>query len=185
MSKTRLLSPFCVLSRNQSSSLFSGLLCRFRYSPVERFFYKFDGIDCCSKLNAKFVNRLIHRCWQLPPPINSVTHCFFDGCYHLIDGDVAVGLCHSLAPLFRSATAETTSLAGSAAAPAARWRKFRRGKFHFEPPSRVTSLDHLVGAREQRWRHIGTHQATGIRPRCSPCPLAKTPDRVRRGGHAS
>src|SRR5215468_10187519 len=117
MSKTRLLSPFCVLSRNQSSSLFSGLLCRFRYSPVERFFYKFDGIDCCSKLNAKFVNRLIHRCWQLPPPINSATHCFFDGCYHLIDGDVAVGLCHSLAPLFRSATAETTSLAGSGPPP--------------------------------------------------------------------
>src|SRR5262249_41654769 len=90
-------------------------LCRFRYSPVERFFYKFDGIDCCPKLNAKFVNRLIHRWWQAPPPISSATHCFFDGCYHLIDGDVAVGLCHSLAPLFRSATAETTSLAGSAA----------------------------------------------------------------------
>src|SRR5262252_3698478 len=115
MSKTRLLSPFCVLSCNQSSSLFSGLLRRFRYSPVERFFYKFDGIDCCPKLNAKFVNGLTHRCWQLPPPINSATHCFFDGCYHLIDGDVAVGLCHSLAPLFRSATAETASLAGSAA----------------------------------------------------------------------
>jgi hypothetical protein len=30
-----------------------------------------------------------------------------------------------------------------------------------------------------------THHATGIRPRCSPCPLAKTPDRVqRRSGHA-
>src|SRR6266566_9064532 len=99
----------CSCSRS-GSSLFSGLLCRFRYSPVERVFYKFDGIDCCPKLNAKFVNRLIHRCWQLPPPINSATHCFFDGCYHLIDGDVAVGLCHSLAPLFRSATAETTSL---------------------------------------------------------------------------
>src|SRR5262245_4906636 len=116
MNKTRLLSPFCVLSCNQSSSLFSGLLCRFRYSPVERFFYKFDGIDCCPKLNAKPVNRLIHWCWQVPPPVNSATHCFFDGCYHLIDGDVAVGLRHSLAPLFRSATAETTSLAGSAAA---------------------------------------------------------------------
>src|SRR5215831_19833418 len=115
MSKTRLLSPFCVLSCNQSSSLFSGLLCRFRYSPVERLFYKFDGIDCCPKLNAKPVNRLIHRCWQVPPPVNSATHCFFDGCHHLIDGDVAVGLCHSLAPLFRSATAETTSLAGSTA----------------------------------------------------------------------
>src|SRR4029077_20125698 len=85
--QTQLISPFCVLSCNQSSSLFSSLLCRFRYSPVERFFYKFDGIDCCPKLNAKFVNRLIHRCWQLPTPINSATHCFFDGCYHLIDGD--------------------------------------------------------------------------------------------------
>jgi hypothetical protein len=28
------------------------------------------------------------------------------------------------------------------------------GKFHFEPPSRFTSLDHLVGAGEQRWRHL-------------------------------
>ena len=42
---------------------------------------------------------------------------------------------------------------GSAAAPAARCRKFAAGKFHFEPPSRFTSLDHLVGAREQRRRH--------------------------------
>src|SRR5262245_3662346 len=114
MSKTRLSSPFCVLSCNQSLSLFSGLLCPFRYSPVERFFYKFDGIDCCPKLNAKFVNRLIHRWWQAPPPINSATHCFFDSRYHLIDCNVAVSLCHSLAPLFRSAIAETTSLAGAA-----------------------------------------------------------------------
>src|SRR5262245_57805567 len=116
MNKTRLLSPFSVLSCNQSSSLFTGLLCRFPYSPVERFFYKFDGIDCCPKLNAKLVDRLIHRCWQVSPPVNSATHCFFDGCYHLIDGDVAVGLRHSLAPLFRSANAEPTSLSGTAAA---------------------------------------------------------------------
>src|SRR5947208_2823944 len=39
--------------------------------------------------------------------------------------------------------------AGSAAAPAARCRKFRRGSFIFEPPSRLTSLDYLVGAGEQ------------------------------------
>src|SRR5262245_39282039 len=97
MSKTRLSSPFCVLSCNQSLSLFSGLLCPFRYSPIERFFNKFDGIDCCPKLNAKFVNRFIHRWWQAPQPINSATHCFFDGRYHLIDCDVAVSLCHSLA----------------------------------------------------------------------------------------
>src|SRR5215475_15537178 len=79
-------------SCNQSSSLFSSLLSRFRYSPVERFFYKFDGIDCCPKLNAKLVNRLFHRWWQVAPPINSVTHCFLGGCYHLIDNDIEVGL---------------------------------------------------------------------------------------------
>ena len=44
--------------------------------------------------------------------------------------------------------------AASAAAPAARWRKFRRGSFIFEPPSRFTSFDHLVGQREQRWRNF-------------------------------
>src|SRR5262245_48984559 len=107
MNKTRLLSPFSVLSCNQSSSLFSGLLCRSRYSPVERFFYKFDGIDCCPKLGTKLLDRFFHRRRQVPPPVNSATHCFFDSCHHLIDGDVAVGLRHGLAPLFRSATAET------------------------------------------------------------------------------
>src|SRR5262249_19669987 len=52
--------------------------------------------DCCPKLNAKFVNRLFHRCWQVAPPVDSVTHCFLGGCYHLIDGDIAVDLRHSL-----------------------------------------------------------------------------------------
>src|SRR5262245_18321112 len=144
MSKTRLSSPFCVLSCNQSLSLFSGLLCPFRYSPVERFFYKFDGIDCCPKLNAKFVNRLIHRWWQAPPPINSATHCFFDGRYHLIDCDVAVSLCHRLAPSFRSATAETTSLAGSAVA---------------------------LGATVKRGARLPLWVRSGHRPSPSQCPL--------------
>src|SRR5262245_45944547 len=40
-------------------------------------------------------------------------------------------------------------MAGSAAAPAARCRKFRRGSFIFEPP--FTSFDYLVGAGEQCW----------------------------------
>src|SRR5215471_13392487 len=43
-------------------------------------------------------------------------------------------------------------IAGSAAAPAARRRKFRRGRFIFEPPSRFTSLDHLVDAANHRQR---------------------------------
>src|SRR6516164_39744 len=109
MSKMRLLSPFCALSCNQSSSLFSGLLCRLRYSPVECPSNKFYGINCRPKLGTKLLNRFFHRRRQVSPPVNRLTHCFFDGCYHLIDGDVAVGLCHSLAPLFSSATAETTS----------------------------------------------------------------------------
>jgi hypothetical protein len=32
-------------------------------------------------------------------------------------------------------------------------KKSSAGKFHVAPPSRVTSLDHLVGAGEQRRRH--------------------------------
>src|SRR5215813_9870849 len=32
--------------------------------------------------------------------------------------------------------------------------KLSVGKFHFEPPSRFTSLDHLVGAGEQRQQHF-------------------------------
>jgi hypothetical protein len=32
-------------------------------------------------------------------------------------------------------------------------QKISAGKFHVEPPSRFTSLDHLVGAGEQRGRH--------------------------------
>src|SRR5262245_6611150 len=33
-------------------------------------------------------------------------------------------------------------------------QKISAGKFHFEPPSHSSSLDHLVGAGEQRWRNI-------------------------------
>src|SRR5262245_55518565 len=43
---------------------------------------------------------------------------------------------------------------GSAAAPAARCRNCRRGSIIAVPPSRVTSLDHLVGAGEQRGGHF-------------------------------
>src|SRR6516225_11537783 len=42
--------------------------------------------------------------------------------------------------------------AGSAAAPAARCKNLRRGSF-IEPPFRFRSLNHLVGAREQRRWH--------------------------------
>src|SRR5262245_5877565 len=51
--------------------------------------------------------------------------------------------------------------AGSAAAPAATCKNARRGSFMFEPPSRVTSLDHLVRASEQRRRHIEAERLGG------------------------
>src|SRR5262252_4851922 len=93
--KTRLLSPFCVLSCNRSSSLFSGLLCRFRYSPVERFFYKFYGINCRPKLGTKLLDRFFHRRRQVSPPVNRLTHRFFDGSQHFLYCNFTVGSRHS------------------------------------------------------------------------------------------
>src|SRR5215813_5274688 len=51
---------------------------------------------------------------------------------------------------------------GSAAAPAARWRKFRRGSFILNPPFRFTSLDHLVGAAGQRQRDGDAERPGGL-----------------------
>src|SRR5262245_7426289 len=50
--------------------------------------------------------------------------------------------------------------AGSVAAPATRCRKFRRGSFMSNPPSRFTSLDHLVGQCQQL---IGDFEAERLR----------------------
>jgi hypothetical protein len=53
--------------------------------------------------------------------------------------------------------------AGSAAAPAARCRKFRRGSFTVEPP--FTSFNHLVGAQQNRRRQRDTDQLRGLQIR--------------------
>src|SRR5215831_4482837 len=95
MSTTRLLSPFCVLSCNQSSSLFSGLLCRFRYSPVECPSNKFYGINCHPKLGTKLLDRFFHRRRQVSPPVNRLTHRFFDGSQHFLYCNFTVGSRHS------------------------------------------------------------------------------------------
>src|SRR5262245_48044178 len=58
-------------------------------------------------------------------------------------------------------------MAGSAAAPAVRWRKFRRGSL-FGTSLPFTSLDHLVGGREQDG---GTDEAERARPAKSCRPL--------------
>jgi hypothetical protein len=76
-----------------ASAAFSG---RFGSRPVERPFYKFDGIDCRAELDAKTVNRLMHRHWQVPPPVNNAAHRLLDGCYHLLDRHFAVSLRHAL-----------------------------------------------------------------------------------------
>ncbi|MGB9656427.1 MAG: hypothetical protein WCB75_14550, partial [Pseudolabrys sp.] len=41
-------------------------------------------------------------------------------------------------------------------------QKLSTGKFHSEPPSRFTSLDHLVGEREQRKRYGQTEHSRGL-----------------------
>src|SRR3954471_24034006 len=51
--------------------------------------------------------------------------------------------------------------AGSAAAPAARRRKVLRGSFIVANPSSTASLDHRVGSREQRGRHLKAERLGG------------------------
>src|SRR5215471_14939659 len=70
----------------------------FVYLPVECPFYKFYRINCRPKLGAKLLDCFFHRRRQVSPVVNYLTHRFFDGDYHLLDGDVAVRF-HIVLPL--------------------------------------------------------------------------------------
>src|SRR5262249_5739722 len=41
-------------------------------------------------------------------------------------------------------------------------QKISAGKFHLNPPSQVTSFDHLVGEREQLVRHVEAERLGGL-----------------------
>src|SRR5262249_48465873 len=71
----------------------------FVYLPVECPFYKFYRINCRPKSDAKLLDRFFHRRRQVSPVVKYLTHCFFDGYYHLLDGDLAVSLYRGLASI--------------------------------------------------------------------------------------
>jgi len=75
----------------------------FMYTPVECLFYKFYGINCRPKSSAKLLDRFFHRRRQVSPVVKYLTHCFFDGYYHLLDGNLAVSFQHGLATHFGAA----------------------------------------------------------------------------------
>ena len=75
----------------------------FVYTPVECLFYKFYGINRRPKSSAKLLDRFFHRRRQVSPVVKYLTHCFFDGYYHLLDGNLAVSFQHGLATHFGAA----------------------------------------------------------------------------------
>ncbi len=57
---------------------------------VERPFYKFYGINCRPKLGAKLLDRFFHRCRQISPIVNNLTHRFFNGSQHLLYCNITI-----------------------------------------------------------------------------------------------
>ena len=71
----------------------------FVYLSAECPFDEFHGINGRPKLDAKLIDRFFHRRRQVSPPINSLTHRFFDGSQHLLYCNVTVGSRHGVAAL--------------------------------------------------------------------------------------
>src|SRR5262249_4996431 len=68
----------------------------FVYLSAECPFNKFYGINGCPKLDAKLIDRFFHRRRQVSPPVNSLTHRFFDGSQHLLHCNVTVRSRHGV-----------------------------------------------------------------------------------------
>src|SRR5204863_9809845 len=66
----------------------------FVYLSVECPFNKFYGINCRLKLGAKLLDRFFHRRRQVSPPVNNLTHRFFDGSQHFLYCNFTVGSRH-------------------------------------------------------------------------------------------
>src|SRR5580704_14575141 len=68
----------------------------FVYLSVERPFYEFYGINCRPKLGAKLLDRFCHGRRQVSPPVNNLTHRFFDGSQHFLYCNFTVGSHHGV-----------------------------------------------------------------------------------------
>src|SRR5215469_9531155 len=94
-------SGICTASA-YSSSLLSGRTfpaVSFVYLSVECPFDEFHRIDCHAKSDAKLLDRFFHRRRQVSPPVDDLTHRFFDGSQHFLYCDFAVGSRHSIVAL--------------------------------------------------------------------------------------
>jgi len=85
-------------------------------------------------LGAKLLDRVFHRLRQVSPPVDNLTHRFFDGSQHVLYCDFTVGSRHSVSPL----------------------RQYLRTK-GIEPQlllgDRFLQDDRLVGEKENRFGH--------------------------------
>src|SRR5262249_5279536 len=67
----------------------------FGYLSVECLFDEFDGIDCRPELGAKLLDCFFHLRRQVSPPVDNLTHRFFDGSQPLFYCNFTTGYRHS------------------------------------------------------------------------------------------